>query len=112
MAKYERKLTGDFSTFLGNIQEGILRGSASAHLEDGSDFSAGGVRCATRVFERYSIFGGNRVSLSVTLFGNDNELHLSAISAGGSQAMFFKVNRVGENTFLGQLIKLVDEYSR
>ena len=112
MAKYERRITGDFNALLNHIQNGILRGSASAHLEDGSDFSIDGVRCAVRVFERYSLFGGNRVSLSVTLLGKGNELHLSAISAGGSQAMFFKINRVGEHTFLDQLKRITDTYSR
>jgi hypothetical protein len=54
MAKYERALTGDFRELLNLIQEGILRGSISASLEDGSDFNQDGVQIAVRVFERYS----------------------------------------------------------
>ena len=61
-----------------------------------------------RVYERYSYFGGNRVSLSVTLVGRGEELFLSAITSGGSQAMFFKVNTWGEESFLDALEEVVD----
>lgn len=100
MAKLERKLNGNYHAVLATIQSGILGGSASAELEDSSDFTIGDVRCAVRVFERYSMVGGNRVSLSVTLVGQDGDLNLSAITAGGSQAMLFKLNTFGEEAFL------------
>ncbi len=67
----------------------------------------GDVRCSVRVFERYSVLGGNRLSLSVTLFGKDGDVHLSAITAGGSTAMFFKLNTFGEEAFLEKLKELL-----
>lgn len=110
MAKIERELTGDFDELLTRIENGILQGSVSASLEDGSDFSSGGSRCSVRVFERYSWMGGNRLSLSVTLFqaSYSESIMLSAISSGGSQAMFFKVNTFGEEAFLQKLEELLD----
>jgi hypothetical protein len=52
--------------------------------------------------------GGNRLSLSVTLFqGESGIINLSAVAAGGSQAMFFKVNTFGEEAFLDKLSKLI-----
>jgi len=51
--------------------------------------------------------GGNRVSLSVTLFGKGDTVHLSAITAGGSQALFFKINTFGEEAFLDKLRELL-----
>ena len=93
---------------LGALDDGILSGSISASYEDGSDYAAGEVRCAVRVYERYSSLGGNRVSLSVTLVGRGEELFLSAITSGGSQAMFFKVNTWGEESFLDALEEVVD----
>lgn len=108
MAKLERTLNGDFNAILGKIVNGIISGSVSASLEDSSDFRCGDARCSVRVFERYSYAGGNRVSLSVTLFQNgDDAVHLSAITAGGSQAMFFKVNTWGEEAFLDKLNELL-----
>jgi hypothetical protein len=61
------------------------------------------------VFERYSYAGGNRVSLTVTLFQNGDEpIRLSAITTGGSQAVFFKINTWGEEAFLDKLRELVE----
>ena len=108
MAKIERTLHGDFSEILNRIEQGIMKGSVSASLEDSSDFESGSCRCAVRVFERYSVLGSNRVSLNVTLFKSaDGTIHLSAITSGGSQAMFFKINTFGEATFLNKLEELL-----
>lgn len=108
MAKIERIIQRDFQQLLAVIETGIVNGSASASLEEASDFHDGDARCSVRVFERYSWTGGNRVSLSVTLFQNgDGPVHLSAIATGGSQAMFFKVNTWGEEAFLEKLDELL-----
>jgi len=104
----ERMLTGDFDLILSNIEHGIMKGSVSASLEDGSDFISDGCRCSVRVFERYSALGSNRVSLSVTLFQEKNGIiHLSAITSGGSQAVFFKINTFGEQAFLDKLVEVL-----
>ena len=39
----------------------------------------------------------------MTLVGDGENLFLSAITAGGSQAMFFKMNTMGEEAFLDTL---------
>ena len=104
MAKMEKVLRGDFKEILSVIEDGILRGSATASLEDSSDYAGGGSRCSARVFERYRLLGSNRVSMSVTLFqGGDYLIYLSAITSGGSQAMFMKLNTFGEEAFLEKL---------
>ncbi|WP_382736093.1 DUF6054 family protein [Agathobaculum butyriciproducens] len=82
MAKYEKHLTGNFDELLELVTDGVLNGSMSASYEDGSDWTNGTVRCAVRVFERYSYMGGNRVSMNVTLVGNDRDLFFSAITSG------------------------------
>ncbi|MCR5041107.1 MAG: DUF6054 family protein [Clostridia bacterium] len=108
MAKLEQTLQCDFDELLERIESGIMGGSISASLEDFSDFSDGFARCSVRVFERYSYIGGNRVSLSVTLFQSHNgPVSLSAIASGGSQAMFFKINTFGEEAFLDKLRELL-----
>ena len=108
MAKLERSLNGDFNQILRKIEKGIIDGSMSATLEDTSDFICDGARCSVRVFERYSYMGGNRVSLNVTLFQNgEGPIQMSAITSGGSQAMFFKVNTWGEEAFLDKLREIL-----
>ena len=109
MAKLETALNGNFDELLERIENGILYGSVSASLEDASDFYSGNSRCSVRVFERYSYIGGNRVSLSITLFqSEDGSIDLSAISSGGSQAIFFKFNTFGEEAFLDNLREIIE----
>ena len=112
MAKYEDTLHGSFDEFLHRLDNGILSGSVSASFEDGSDYRSGDIRCAVRVYERYSMMGSNRVSINITLIGNGNDLFLSAITSGGSQAIFFKINTIGEERFLNRVVDLVEEYKR
>lgn len=108
MAKYERRFRGDFNVALDRLHKGILEGSASASYEAGSDYAAGEVRCAVRVYERYSFVGGNRLSASVTLLGRGEDLFLSVITAGGSQAMLFKINTWGEEAFLDSIRNIAE----
>ena len=108
MAKLQRTLSGRFDDILKRIEQGIVNGSVSASLEDGSDFTDGAARVSVRVFERYSYMGKNRVSLNVTLFqSGDGPVRLSAITSGGSQAIFFKINTFGEEAFLDKLKELL-----
>ena len=108
MAKYETRLHGDFDQVLNRLHDGILHGSMSASFEDESYVQFAGVRCCVRVYERYSISGGNRLSLTLTLVGDGEELFLSAITSGGSQGMFFKLNTWGEEAFLDTLRALAE----
>ena len=89
------------------MENEIPASSWSAELEAGSDFKEGDARCSVRVFERYSVMGGNRLSLTLTMFQNgDSPIRLSA---GGSQAVFFKVNILGEESFLEDVKGLLEE---
>ena len=108
MAKYERAFSGDFDSALSRLEQAVLNGSASASYEDGSDYRSGDFRCAVRVYERYSWTGGNRVSMYMTLVGRGQDLFLTAITSGGSQAMFFKVTTWGEEAFLDTIQAVAD----
>ena len=68
------------------------------------------MKVAVRVYERYSMLGGNRVSLSLTLVGSGDELYLVAIGSGGSEAVLFKINTFGEANFLATLSDEIDLY--
>ena len=107
MAKLEKTLVGDFDSLLQKIEKGVLGGSISATLEDAADYRGADSRCSVRVFERYSWSGGNRVSMNVTLYQSDKIIQLCAITSGGSQATFFKVNTLGEEAFLETLEKIL-----
>jgi hypothetical protein len=106
MAKSEYVVHGKFDDVVANITQGVLDGSSSASLVDGSDIVVGKVRCAVRVFERFS-WDAYRVSMNVTMVSNGDAVHLSAITAGGSQG-FIKYSSIGEKRFLGTLDAVVD----
>lgn len=111
MAIIDCELRGDFFTVRADIENTIMSGSVTASYENGSNVTMGDVYCSVRVYERYSYLGKNRVSLSVTLVGDrTGRLHLTAITSGGSQALFFKINTFGEKSFLDTLNGVVERY--
>lgn len=108
MAKMEWTKYDDFDALLQRITQGILKGSLSATLESSTDFRGVNARCSVRVFERYSAMGKNRVSLCVTLFQSGNgPVQICGITSGGSQAVFWKLNTWGEESFLDKLSALL-----
>ena len=109
-AKLESELRGDFYAVLDEINSAVIDHSATASLEEKSDFAGINARCAVRVYERYSYTGQNRVSMNVTLFETDGRLFVSAVTSGGSQAMLFKINTFGEEAFLDLIRGVVNKY--
>ena len=71
MAIFEKTIRNkNFDELLWKLEKEIPDSSWSADLEAGSDFKEGNTRCSVRVFERYSMMGGNRLSLTLTMFQN------------------------------------------
>ena len=110
MAKYTKTFQGDYSHFVNYIENEIVQGSMSASIEDKHVKRINNVTCTVLVFERYSYTGGNRVSMNLTMIGFENQIDVIAITSGGSQATFFKINTFGEEAFLDKLIEEVEEY--
>ena len=111
VAQYEQELAGDVDGLVAHLDQQILRGSVSAKVEDSSDHTIGDARMVVRVYERYSAFGGNRVSLNISILAVGGRLAVSAITAGGSQAVFFKINTVGEENFLNKAVDALRSYA-
>ena len=109
MAILERTLTGDFTTILTEL-DAVVKQSVST-LEGSSDFNFSTGRCAVRVYERYSAIGNGRVTMSLTLLEADGQIRLSAITSGGSQAVFFKVNTFGAESFLDTIRDTVERFA-
>lgn len=109
MAKYERELNGDFSDWLRWMDDEVPSMSASSNLEESIDRHDGDTKLAIRAYERYSMAGSSRLGLTVVLMETKGKLWLSAVSTGGSQALFFKVNTWGEESFLNDFVYLLEE---
>ncbi len=110
MAKYVRNFSGDFDETLAFCESTMRSGSMSLSLEEENYAQVGSTKVAVRAYERYSWIGGNRVSLTLTLVGDGRDLHICAVATGGSQAMFFKLNTFGEESFLDTLRGALDNY--
>lgn len=110
MAKYETHFQGHFNEVVEYLKHEIVNASFTATLEDESYVTLNEIQCAVLVFERYSYFGNNRVSLNITILSDQNEIHIIGISAGGSQAVIFKMNTLGEEAFLEKLQETINRY--
>ncbi len=110
MAKYEASLTGSMDGFLSYFESSLFGANASASLEESSNYAQGEFSCALRVYERYSGWSNGRVSLTLLLVGTRARFSVTAITAGGSQALFFKVNTLGEESFLSKARQIIDSW--
>ena len=110
MATTTRTVVGQLSEVVPFLEAGVLGRSRSASAEAAVDLgtSAGGI--AVRGYERFSMMGNSRVGMSVTAIQDGPYVHIAGVSLGGSQAMFFKVNTLGEENFLGTLDAAIDQW--
>ena len=110
MAYYETSVKADLDEFVAFVEDSLDRQSSSISREYGRDLEIGSSRARFSVFERYSMAGSNRVSLSILFVERDGYVDLTGVSSGGSQAMFWKINTIGEESFLDTLKEAVWEY--
>lgn len=111
MAHFEAELNGDADALVAHLDRAIADGSVTAKLENGSDQRLGEARMVVRAYERYSAMGGNRVALTVSILAAGGQLAVSMVATGGSRAMFFKVNTLGESSFLDRGRAALDSFS-
>ncbi|MFL6025146.1 MAG: DUF6054 family protein [Marmoricola sp.] len=110
MSHYECELAGDVEALISHLDSAIIAGSVSANVEDGADRRLGDARMVVRVYERYSAMGGNRVSLSIAVLAVAQQLAVTAITSGGSQAVFWKLNTFGEEAFLQKAVEALNSF--
>ena len=101
MAKFECTIPAvyDFDDTLKYFHDHLSKCGVTASYEGGSDYRYGDFRVAVRVYERYTVLGDNRLSLTVTLASAGEEIFASAIAAAGGGGMV-KIWDWGEKEFL------------
>ena len=111
MAKFECIIpeTYDFDKTLKYFHDYLSTSSLSSSYEDGSDYCVGNMRVAVRVYEKYTILGENRLSMTVTLATNGGEIFASAITAAGSGG-FVKVWAWGEDGYLEHFVDAAKQF--
>ncbi|GIG53892.1 DUF6054 family protein [Demequina activiva] len=105
-----RSLTGSATALAQHMDAAITRGSASATLEHQDTLSLGEARMILRTYERYSMTGSNRVTLSLSILAVGAQMEVSLTTSGGSEALFFKINTFGEAAFMDKAIEAIDGF--
>ena len=106
-----RSLTGSAEALANYLDQAISQGSVSASIENGDELSIGDARLIVRTYERYSVAGGNRLTLSVSILAVGDRMEVALSTSGGSEAVFFKINRFGEDAFMGRATQAIDAFS-
>ncbi len=111
MAKFTAHLQGDFEQIVEFIHQELWQQSMSISLEEYYRTAVGMNRIDQRVYERFSYAGGNRASLSVLFIETEDGADLCGIATGGSQAVLWKINTLGEHAFLETLENAVNRWN-
>lgn len=109
MAKYEKIIKGDFYSIVTNINEKILNSAMSMNLVDESNYVHGDTLVAVRVYDKYFMRNESRASLTLTIVGNDSEIFISAIGAGGGSGIIFNFSLGAENDLVNVVETAVNE---
>ncbi len=109
MSSLNRIVQGNFDTVVKEVENGIMNSSLSASFEDDYNTMVGGKQVALRIFERYTMMGGNRLTMSVlfTERGNDS-VEIYAVTSGGGGGLV-KIINWGEDSFLGTLERVLND---
>ncbi len=105
MAKYEKRLTGEFEVILKQLEEDISNSGISMQLVDESNYAYNGTNIAVRVYDKYFMRNGNRASLSLTIVSHGSDIFISAIGAGGGQGIIFNFSLGAED----EMVAIVQE---
>ena len=73
----------------------------------GSDYRSDNVRCAFRVYDRYTFLASGRVSLSLLLAGEGDSLFVSAVTAGAG-GFIRSEEPWGEQEFLNMMAAIAE----
>ncbi len=110
MAIFERTFKGHFAQFVDVFHDNIIQSSVTTKFEDGKQIMVGNRKVSFLVYERYSAIGANRVSLSVVIAESNETIQFTAITSGGAQGVFMKINTFGEEAFLDVCVRIVENY--
>lgn len=100
MAKYEVRITGQFGEVVSRLHNDILNSAYSMNLVEESNYAAGDVQIAVRVYDKYFMRNESRASLSLTVVAHGSDIFISAIGAGGGRGVLFNFTLGAENSLV------------
>ena len=108
MAQYTRHFTCGFDDLLRFVERSALQCYGFTELEEETRFANGNMQCVTRVYTQRPFWGRGRTSLTVTLFGGNGDIHLSAITVGGGNTVLNCVNEWNEEKLLKKFVSQME----
>jgi len=105
-----RSLVGSPDSLAAHMDRAISSGSVSASIENQDELAIGDARLIVRTYERFSVIGSNRVTLSVSILAVGDRMEVALSTSGGSQAVFFKINTFGEEAFMEKGIAAIEAF--
>lgn len=112
MAKYEKTIIGQFEEVVDRLQIDIGNSGISMNLVDESNYTIGDTRIAVRVYDKYYMRNGNRASLSLTVVGNNSNIFISAIGAGGGQGVFLNFSLGAEDDMVSIVQRSIEQMEK
>lgn len=110
MATLKRNFRGNFEDTKSFFKNYMDKKFLTSTFEDEVENNVNGVNIWTGVFEKYYLWGGNRMSLTVVIIEENNNIVCNMITSGGSTGAIFKMDTYGEQQFLVDILYDVDNY--
>ena len=112
MAQYTTTVKGSIAELRRFIEHNKSQLGFTISTEDETEGTVEGIKYYVAGYERYAYIGGNRVSLNVTMMEFSEGVRVVAISLGGSQGAFVKINHWSEDNFLNAFVSIVEDYRK
>ena len=112
MARYEATVHGTIDELKAYIEKNKYNLGSTISYEEETTGEVDGIKYYAAGFERFAALGGNRVSLNITMMEYSEGIRVIAMSLGGSQAAFFKINHWSEDNFLNDFVRVLESYER
>ena len=109
LAKYEKTIVGQFEKVVNRLENDIGNSGVSMRLVDESNYTIGDTKIAVRVYDKYFMRNGNRASLSLTVVGNNSNIFVSAIGAGGGQGVFLNFSLGAEDDMVAIVQESIEQ---
>ena len=111
MAKFEQTILNEpIQPIKKCIKENLHKLGKTVSLEEEIEGELEGVKYCMLTLERFSNLSQNRCALNILLLEYSQGVKILATAAGGSNAMFMKVNHWSEDNFLSAFVMVMENY--
>lgn len=109
MAFFQQRIKGDLLAVTEDFERQFIQlGESEVVDQKTTEFE--GITVCVYNLERYSFLAKNRMALNVTFLAKEKEILITATSAGGSNALFLKINTWSEEGYVGEFAQWYEQF--